>query len=136
MQKEKETISRYGEGRSLVHDESKQENTIEGFVELLALVSWVLKALTQFKTKSQMNRTQVNQGDKNKSHSNTWNHSRRRTDYTYRKCGTMPKFIRGLFQMRNTARTYDLRGSRKLVIPYVNTTTYGLHSFRYTSVNM
>ena len=24
----------------------------------------------------------------------------------------------------------------KLVIPYVNTTTYGLHSFRYTSANM
>ena len=58
MQKEKETISLYGEGRSLVHIESKQENTIGGFVELLALVSWVLKALTQLKTKSQMNRTQ------------------------------------------------------------------------------
>ena len=56
MQKEKETISLYGEGRSLVHGESKQENTIEGFVELLTLVSWVLKALTQLKTKSQMNR--------------------------------------------------------------------------------
>ena len=32
---------------------------------------------------------------------------------------TMPKYIRNL-----------------LVIPYVNTTTYGLHSFRYTSANM
>ena len=39
---------------------------------------------------------------------------------------TMPKYIRGLFKMRNSER--NLRGSRKLVIPYVNTTTYGLHS--------
>ena len=39
----------------------------------------------------------------------------------------MPKYMRGLFQMRNTERY--LRGSRKLVIPYVNTTTYGLQSF-------
>ena len=30
----------------------------------------------------------------------------------------------------------NLRGSRELVIPYVNTTTYSLHSFRYTSANM
>ena len=30
---------------------------------------------------------------------------------------TMPKYIRGLFQMRNTER--KLRGSRKLFIPYV-----------------
>ena len=34
---------------------------------------------------------------------------------------TMPKYIRRLFQMRNPER--NLRGSRKLVIPYVNTTT-------------
>ena len=47
---------------------------------------------------------------------------------------TMPKYIRGLFQMRNTER--NLRGSRKLVTPYVNRTTYGLRSFRYTSANM
>ena len=47
---------------------------------------------------------------------------------------TMAKFIRGLFQMRNTER--NLRGSRKLVILYVNKTTYGLHFFRYTSANM
>ena len=49
---------------------------------------------------------------------------------------TMPKYIHGLFQMRNTER--NLRGSRKLVIPYDNTTTYGLHSFRYmyTAANM
>ena len=47
---------------------------------------------------------------------------------------TMPKYVRGLFQMRNTER--NLRGSRKLVIPYVNTTTYVLHSFRYTTANM
>ena len=47
---------------------------------------------------------------------------------------TMPKYVRGLFQMRNAER--NLRGSSKLVIPYVNTTTYGLHSFRYTSANM
>ena len=49
------------------------------------------------------------------------------------KFETMPKYIHGLFQMRNTER--NLRGSRKLVIPYINTTTYGLHSFRYTSAN-
>ena len=47
---------------------------------------------------------------------------------------TMPKYICGLFQMRNTER--NLWGLRKLVIPYINTTTYGLHSFRYTSANM
>ena len=35
---------------------------------------------------------------------------------------TMPKYIRGLFQMRNTER--NLQGSKKLVIPYVNATTY------------
>ena len=46
----------------------------------------------------------------------------------------MPKYRRGIFQMRNTER--NLRGSRKLVILYVNTTTYGLHSFRYTFANM
>ena len=46
----------------------------------------------------------------------------------------MPKYVRGLFQMRYAER--NLRGSSKLVIPYVNTTTYGLHSFRYTSANM
>ena len=47
---------------------------------------------------------------------------------------TMPKYTRGLFQTRNSES--NLRGSRKLVIPYVNTTTYGLHSIRYTSANM
>ena len=47
---------------------------------------------------------------------------------------TMPKYMRGFFQMRNTER--NLRGSRTLVIPYVNKTTYGLHYFRYTSANM
>ena len=47
---------------------------------------------------------------------------------------TIPKYMCGLFQMRNTERS--LRGSRKLVIAYVNTTTYGLHSFRYTAANM
>ena len=35
-------------------------------------------------------------------------------------------YIHGLFQMWNTER--NLRGSKKLVIAYVNTTTYGLHS--------
>ena len=34
---------------------------------------------------------------------------------------TMPRYIRGLFQMKDTER--NLRGSRKLVIPYVNKTT-------------
>ncbi len=46
----------------------------------------------------------------------------------------MPKYMCGLLQMRNTER--NLRGSRKLVIPYVNTTTYGLHSFKYTTADM
>ena len=36
--------------------------------------------------------------------------------------------------MRNTE--LNLQGSRKLVIPSVNTTNSGLHSFRYTSANM
>ena len=45
---------------------------------------------------------------------------------------TMPKYVRGLFQMRYAER--NLRRSSKLVIPYVNTTTYGLHSFRYKHV--
>ena len=35
---------------------------------------------------------------------------------------TIPKYMRGLFQVRNTER--NLQGSRKLVIPYVNTPTY------------
>jgi len=47
---------------------------------------------------------------------------------------TMPKYMRGLFQMRNNE--CNSRGSRKLAIPYANTTTYGLHSFRYTTANM
>ena len=42
---------------------------------------------------------------------------------------TMLKYIRGLLQMRNTER--NLRGSRKLVIPNVNTTTFGLHSCKH-----
>ena len=46
----------------------------------------------------------------------------------------MPKYIHGLIQLTNT--DYSLRGVRKLVIPCINTTTYGLHSFRYTSVSM
>ena len=46
----------------------------------------------------------------------------------------MPKYIHGLIQLTNT--DYSLQGVRKLVIPCINTTTYGLHSFRYTSVNM
>ena len=40
-----------------------------------------------------------------------------------------PKYIHGLFQMWNIER--NLRGSKKRVIAYVNTTTYGLHSLRY-----
>ena len=35
---------------------------------------------------------------------------------------------------RNIER--NLRGSRKLVMPYVITSTYGLHSFRYTAAIM
>ena len=47
---------------------------------------------------------------------------------------TIPKYMRGLFQMRNTKRNSP--GTRTLVIPYFNATTYGVHSFRYTSTNM
>ena len=61
-------------------------------------------------------------------------HDIMKTDFKAIQFETMPKYIRGLFQIRNTER--NLQGSRKLVIPYVNTTTYGLPSFIYTSANM
>lgn len=40
-----------------------------------------------------------------------------------------PSYISDLFTERNSS--INLRGTRKLVIPSVNTTKYGLHSFRY-----
>ena len=43
---------------------------------------------------------------------------------------TMLEYLHGLFQMTNTEG--NLPGSRNLVIPYANTTTYGLHSFIQT----
>jgi len=40
-----------------------------------------------------------------------------------------PSYISHLFAERQTS--ISLRGKRRLVIPGVNTTNYGLHSFRY-----
>ena len=40
-----------------------------------------------------------------------------------------PSYISDLFTERQTS--ISLRGKRRLVIPRVNTTNYGLHSFRY-----
>ena len=40
-----------------------------------------------------------------------------------------PSYIHDLFTERQTS--ISLRGKRRLVIPRVNTTNYGLHSFRY-----
>ena len=46
---------------------------------------------------------------------------------------TMQKYLSGLFQIKNTAD--NLRRSNKLVVPCVNTTTHGLHSFTYASLS-
>ena len=40
-----------------------------------------------------------------------------------------PSYISDLFTERQTS--ISLRGKRRLVVPRVNTTNYGLHSFRY-----
>ena len=45
---------------------------------------------------------------------------------------TMPKYIRGLFREILNA-TYEDQGN---LLSHVNTTTYSLHSFRYTPANM
>ena len=43
--------------------------------------------------------------------------------------GTVPTCIKELVKMRNNK--YDLRGNNTLSLPKVNTTKYGLNSFRY-----
>ena len=43
--------------------------------------------------------------------------------------GTAPKCIKELVKMRNNK--YDLRGNNMLSLPKVNTTKYGLNSFKY-----
>ena len=43
--------------------------------------------------------------------------------------GTAPTCIKDLVKMRNNK--YDLRGNNTLSLPKVNTTKYGLNSFRY-----
>ena len=44
-------------------------------------------------------------------------------------CYIAPSYISDLFTERQTS--ISLRGKRTLVVPRVNTTNYGLHSFRY-----
>ena len=44
---------------------------------------------------------------------------------------TMPRYLGGFYQARAT--THDLRGTNKLTVPCVKTTTHGLHSLRYAS---
>ena len=46
----------------------------------------------------------------------------------------MPRYLGGLYQARATA--HDLRGTDKLTVPYVKTTTHGLQSFRYASTTL
>ena len=49
-------------------------------------------------------------------------------------CNMAPGYITSLFHER-THSTYNLRGQRKLQIPAVRTTTFGLHSFKYLAVS-
>ena len=46
----------------------------------------------------------------------------------------LSKIVGGLYQARATA--HDLRGTNKLTVPCVKTTTHGLHSFRYASTTL
>ena len=46
----------------------------------------------------------------------------------------MPRYVAELYQARAT--THDLRGTNKLTVPCVKTTTHGLRSFRYVSTTM
>ena len=49
---------------------------------------------------------------------------------TYRALnGNTPVYIKNLLNVKDI--TYNLRGQHLLNVPRVNTTTYGLHSFRY-----
>ena len=41
------------------------------------------------------------------------------------------RYIRALMEERSTTKNLHVRGTRKLVIPRVQKTTYGLHSFIY-----
>ena len=51
---------------------------------------------------------------------------------TYRALnGNTPVYIKNLLNVKDT--TYNLRGQHLLNVPKVNTTTYGLHSFRYSA---
>ena len=53
---------------------------------------------------------------------------------TYRALnGNTPVYIKNLLNFKDT--TYNLRGQHLLNVPRVNTTTYGLHSFRYFASN-
>ena len=47
----------------------------------------------------------------------------------------MPRYLLGgWYQARAT--THDLRGTKKLTVPFVKTTTHGLHSFRYAATTL
>ena len=63
---------------------------------------------------------------------------RRMQDYrivTYKASNNQaPRYIRALLEERST--TKNLPGTRKLAIPRVQTTTYGLHSFRYGATKL
>ena len=50
---------------------------------------------------------------------------------TYRALNGTPVYIKKLLNVKDT--TYNLRGQHLLNVPRVNTTTYGLHSFRYSA---
>ena len=45
--------------------------------------------------------------------------------------GNTPAYIKNLLNVKDI--TYNLRGQHLLNVPRVNTTTYGLHSFRYSA---
>ena len=49
-------------------------------------------------------------------------------------CNMAPGYITSLFKERSLS-AYNLRGQRKLQVPAVRTTTFGLYSFKYLSVS-
>ena len=54
---------------------------------------------------------------------------------TYRAInGNTPVYIKNLLNERDTS--YNLRGQHLLNVPRVNTTNYGLHSFRYSACKL
>ena len=54
---------------------------------------------------------------------------------TYRALnGNTPVYIKNLLNERDTS--YNLRGQYLLSVPMVNTTNYGLHSFRYSACKL